>query len=92
MKLRRPPKNIPLYSSETAMRKAKESTYDNVVTEFIATICMTIALVPVITYYFVKNSVMQWYDVVRYCTYSLTDDEEQMVQRHIERIGKPWQD
>ncbi len=85
MKLRRPPKNIPLYSWKDAEKYIKESAYDSSVTEFIAVLCMTITLIPVTLYYFVKHLVMSMYTVVRYCTYSLNDKEEQVVQDFIER-------
>ena len=85
MKLRRPPKNIPLYSWKDAERYIKESAYNSPITEFIAVLCMTIALIPVTLYYFVKHLAMSMYTVVRYCTYSLNDKEEKVVQEFIKR-------
>jgi hypothetical protein len=84
MKLRRPPKNIPVYSIEDARKYVRKSLNDNDTIELIVALC-TLCLIP---YYFVKHLVMSIYNLLRYCTYSLNDKEEQSVQRFIERKEK----
>lgn len=83
MKLRRLPSTIPIYTWEDSKKYIRQSVYDNALVEsivIVVTLCCHLVLRP---WYFIKHLGWCLWTVVRYCTYSLNDKEEAVVQRVI---------